>query len=44
MAGARELVDGTLIDAEERARRAVPQEDVMREVTVGEPLTVLEIE
>ncbi|WP_443041540.1 universal stress protein [Streptomyces sp. B21-083] len=44
MAGVRELVDGTLIEAEERARRAVPQVDVTREVTVGEPLMVLEIE
>ncbi|WSZ28283.1 universal stress protein [Streptomyces sp. NBC_00882] len=37
-------VDGTLSEAEERARRAVPQVDVTREVTVGEPLTVREIE
>ncbi|MDW4911610.1 universal stress protein, partial [Streptomyces sp. ADMS] len=44
MAGVRELVDGTLIEAEERARRAVPQVDVTRAVNVGEPLMVLEIE
>ncbi|WP_200840129.1 universal stress protein [Streptomyces sp. SLBN-115] len=44
MAGVRELVDGTLIEAEERARRAVPQVGVVREVAVGEPLMVLEIE
>ncbi|WUP30965.1 universal stress protein [Streptomyces europaeiscabiei] len=44
MAGVRELVDDTLIEAEERARRAVSQVDVTRVVTVGEPLMVLEIE
>lgn len=43
-AGVRELVDGTLAEAEERARGAAPQVDVAREVTVGEPLMVLEIE
>ncbi|MGW2613497.1 universal stress protein [Streptomyces sp. NPDC001500] len=43
-AGVRELADGTLIEAERRARAAVPQLDVTREVTVGEPLMVLEIE
>lgn len=43
-AGVRELVDGTLAEAEERARRAVPHLEVTREVTVGEPLMVLEIE
>ncbi|WTB42864.1 universal stress protein [Streptomyces sp. NBC_00827] len=43
-AGVRELVDGTLIEAEESARRAVPQVDVTRAVNVGEPLMVLEIE
>ncbi|MFF0097625.1 universal stress protein [Streptomyces canus] len=42
--GVRELVGGTLIQAVERARRAVPQLDVTREVTVGEPRVVLEIE
>ncbi|WP_406369468.1 universal stress protein [Streptomyces sp. NBC_00647] len=44
MARVRESVDGTLIEAEERARRAVPQVSVVREVAVGEPLMVLEIE
>ncbi|TPQ15732.1 universal stress protein [Streptomyces sporangiiformans] len=44
VAGLRELVDGTLIKAEQRARRAVPQVETTREVTVGEPLMVLEIE
>jgi hypothetical protein len=44
MSGVRELVGGTLIRAVERARRAVPQLVVTREVTVGEPLVVLEID
>lgn len=44
MARLRELVDGTLIQAEQRARGAVPQVEITREVTVGEPLMVLEIE
>ncbi|MFF0088195.1 universal stress protein [Streptomyces canus] len=39
-----ESSDGTLIEAEERAPQSVPQADVSCEVTVGEPLTVLEIE
>ncbi|KJK40755.1 universal stress protein UspA [Streptomyces variegatus] len=43
-AGVRELVDGTLIKAEQRARRAAPQVEITREVSVGEPLMVLEIE
>ncbi|MCK1823277.1 universal stress protein [Streptomyces sp. XM83C] len=43
-AGVRELVDGTLVEAEERARAAAPHIEVAREVTVGEPLMVLEIE
>ncbi|MFI2437170.1 universal stress protein [Streptomyces sp. NPDC018693] len=43
-AGVRELVDGTLIEAEQRAREAEPGLDISREVTVGEPLMVLEIE
>ncbi|MFE1834121.1 hypothetical protein [Streptomyces sviceus] len=37
-------MDGTLIEDEKRARGAVPQVDVTREVTVGEPLMVLELE
>ncbi|WP_028803960.1 universal stress protein [Streptomyces sp. 142MFCol3.1] len=44
MAGVRELVDGTLIKAEQRARQAEPHVEIIREVTVGEPLMVLEIE
>lgn len=44
VAGVRELVDDALTKAEERARKAVPQVEVTREVTVGEPLMVLEIE
>ncbi|MEU1460556.1 universal stress protein [Streptomyces sp. NPDC005727] len=43
-AGLREMVDGTLMKAEERAREAVPELAVTREVAVGEPLMVLEIE
>ncbi|MFC4463630.1 universal stress protein [Streptomyces xiangluensis] len=43
-AGLRELVDGTLVEAEQRARRAAPHVETTREVTVGEPLMVLEIE
>ncbi|WP_055586704.1 universal stress protein [Peterkaempfera griseoplana] len=43
-AGVRELVDGTLAGAEQRARQVAPHLDITREVTVGEPLTVLEIE
>ncbi|MGW3356329.1 universal stress protein [Streptomyces bungoensis] len=43
-AGVRELVDGTLDRAEQRAREVAPHLDVTREVTVGDPLTVLEIE
>ncbi|MFI9617214.1 universal stress protein [Streptomyces sp. NPDC052023] len=43
-AGVRELVDGTLIEAEQRARGAAPHVETTREVTVGEPLMVLEIE
>ncbi|MFJ8790632.1 universal stress protein [Streptomyces sp. NPDC102462] len=44
VAGVRELVDGTLADAEQRAREIAPGVDIAREVTVGEPLMVLEIE
>ncbi|WP_225834187.1 universal stress protein [Streptomyces sp. NK08204] len=43
-AGVRELVDGTLAKAEQRAREVEPHVDITREVTVGEPLMVLEIE
>ncbi|MFD5448137.1 MULTISPECIES: universal stress protein [unclassified Streptomyces] len=41
--GVRELVDGTLAEAEELARRVAPQVTVARQVSVGEPLMVLEI-
>ncbi|MGW5666140.1 universal stress protein [Streptomyces sp. NPDC003758] len=44
VAGVRELVDGTLMEAEGRARRVAPEAEITREVTVGEPLMVLEIE
>ncbi|MFE0350983.1 universal stress protein [Streptomyces griseoluteus] len=43
-AGVRELVDGTLAEAEQRARAIAPRVDITREVGVGEPLMVLEIE
>ncbi|MEV6109148.1 universal stress protein [Streptomyces sp. NPDC051940] len=43
-AGVRELIDGTMAEAEERAHAAAPGTQLQREVTVGEPLTVLEIE
>ncbi|MEV5958246.1 universal stress protein [Streptomyces sp. NPDC051987] len=43
-AGVRELVDGTLAEAGQRAREIAPRLDIRREVTVGEPLMVLEIE
>ncbi|MEU6809948.1 universal stress protein [Streptomyces sp. NPDC046831] len=43
-AGVRELIDGTLAEAERRARDAAPHVDLTREVPVGEPLMVLEIE
>jgi nucleotide-binding universal stress UspA family protein len=42
--GLRELIDGTLTEAERRARRAAPGIEVSRDVVVGEPVTVLEIE
>ncbi|MFF4397288.1 universal stress protein [Streptomyces sp. NPDC001480] len=44
VAGVRELVDDALTKAEQRARKAVPDVEITREVTVGEPLMVLEIE
>ncbi|MER7572589.1 universal stress protein [Streptomyces sp. NPDC126514] len=43
-AGVRELVDGTLAEAERRARTAAPHLEISREVVVGEPVMVLEIE
>ncbi|MFE0450220.1 universal stress protein [Streptomyces sp. NPDC058914] len=43
-AGMRELVDGTLVEAEQRARGVAPHVETTREVTVGEPLMVLEME
>ncbi len=43
-AGMRELVDGTLAEAERRAHETAPGIELMREVVVGEPVTVLEIE
>lgn len=42
-AGVRELLDGTLAAAERRARDVAPHVDITRDVTVGEPLMVLEI-
>ncbi|MEG3631420.1 universal stress protein [Streptomyces poriticola] len=42
--GLREMADGTLAEAERRAHEVAPQLAVEREVVVGEPLTVLEIE
>ncbi|MFE8991414.1 universal stress protein [Streptomyces collinus] len=41
--GVRELLDGTLAAAERRARAVAPQVGISRDVTVGEPLVVLEI-
>ncbi|MFI6010190.1 universal stress protein [Streptomyces sp. NPDC051243] len=43
-AGVRELVDGTLAKAERRAHETAPGVEVMREIVVGEPVAVLEIE
>ncbi|MGI5373077.1 universal stress protein [Streptomyces sp. CA-251387] len=43
-AGVRELIDGTLAEAERRAHALAPRTEIQREVVVGEPLTVLEIE
>ncbi|MER7901366.1 universal stress protein [Streptomyces sp. NPDC096046] len=42
-AGVRELLDGTLAAAERRAHDVAPHVDITRDVTVGEPLMVLEI-
>ncbi|MFC8244610.1 universal stress protein [Streptomyces chartreusis] len=43
-AGLRELIDGTLAEAERRACQMAPGLEVVREVVVGEPVTVLQIE
>lgn len=43
-AGMRELIDGTLTKAERRAHDTEPGIEVTREIVVGEPVTVLEIE
>ncbi|MEV0173582.1 universal stress protein [Streptomyces sp. NPDC050803] len=43
-AGVRELIDGTLAEAERRAHTAAPQVEIAREVVVGEPVMVLELE
>lgn len=43
-AGLRELIDGTLTRAQQRAHETGPGVDITREVVVGEPITVLEIE
>ncbi len=43
-AGVRELIDGTLGEAERRAHTAAPHVEIAREVVVGEPLMVLELE
>ncbi|MEU9382355.1 universal stress protein [Streptomyces sp. NPDC048279] len=40
----RELGDGTPAEAEQRTREIAPRLDITRQVTVGEPLMVLEIE
>ncbi|MDT9699254.1 universal stress protein [Streptomyces sp. P17] len=43
-AGVRELIDGTLAEAERRARTLAPHVDIAREVVVGEPVMVLQLE
>ncbi|MDC0769042.1 universal stress protein [Streptomyces sp. HD] len=43
-AGLRELIDGTLLKAERRAHDTAPGVEILREVVVGDPVTVLEIE
>ncbi|QOV33691.1 universal stress protein [Streptomyces ferrugineus] len=43
-AGVRELLDGTLIRAERCAHDTAPGLEITREVVVGEPVTVLEVE
>ncbi|GAA4061731.1 universal stress protein [Streptomyces shaanxiensis] len=42
--GVRELIDGTLAKAERRAHETAPDVAIMREIVVGEPVMVLEIE
>ncbi|MET9392926.1 universal stress protein [Streptomyces sp. NPDC006624] len=42
-AGVRELLDGTLAEAERRVRAVAADLDVDRDIAVGEPLMVLEI-
>ncbi|KES09116.1 universal stress protein UspA [Streptomyces toyocaensis] len=42
-AGVRELIDGTLAEAERRARRTGPEVEVSRDVVVGDPSAVLVI-
>ncbi len=42
--GIRELVDGTVAEAERRARDSVPGVEIDRDVVLGEPTTVLVIE
>lgn len=43
-AGMRELIDGTLAKAEQRAHELAPGLEITRDIAVGEPVTVLEIE
>ncbi|MDI9833112.1 universal stress protein [Streptomyces sp. KAU_LT] len=43
-AGVPQLIDGTLGEAEERARAAAPGVEAAHEVVVGDPVEVLEIE
>ncbi|WDF44138.1 universal stress protein [Streptomyces sp. T12] len=43
-AGLRELIDGTLTKAEQRAHETAPGVEIEREVVVGDPVTVMEIE
>ncbi|MGW7665201.1 universal stress protein [Streptomyces sp. NPDC054756] len=43
-AGVPQLIDGTLGEAEERARSAAPGVEAAHEVVVGDPVEVLEIE
>ncbi|MEU3660638.1 universal stress protein [Streptomyces sp. NPDC032940] len=41
--GVREMVDGTMAEAEQLVHRVAPGVGIARQVTVGEPLVVLEI-
>ncbi|MCC9711353.1 universal stress protein [Streptomyces sp. MNU76] len=43
-AGLREMVDGTMAEAERRAGTVAPGVEISREVVAGEPIMVLEIE